>query len=79
MPALRFFFNYFFVYKSGICRPTDECKSVISPSRGTCRKVSYVCCFLEPPEGIDNELVANVLTMVEVSYYMEDEKKMEKL
>ena len=49
---------------SGICREPNECLTMASPARGTCTNTSYVCCVVEAPEDVDEELVKTYLGLV---------------
>ena len=42
---------------SGICRDPIECLTMASPARGTCTNTSYVCCVVEAPEDVDDQII----------------------
>ena len=66
--------NFFLLFtvngNSGICLPSADCSTVISPTRGTCSSgTSHICCFEEAPDDVNSDAVAMVLTtMTQVSF-----------
>ena len=41
----------------GICRDPSKCLTMALPARGTCSNTSHVCCVVEAPKDVNNQLV----------------------